>query len=173
MATEESIKSFVASIEHPYQLLLLDRTIKTRLKELGVSKSRVNPIGEYAEYLVASAFNGKRMPNAKEGHDITLKDGSRIEVKGRIFEGRRVPLSDIKDSTIKNETFDFLAYVVFNEDMTVRYGLKVPFAEFLCLAKYSEPSNGTPKWRFHAYPKHLDNPRVTNISLELQNAENH
>jgi hypothetical protein len=170
--TENAIKTFVASIEHPYLLLLLDRLTKDRLEEVGVSKSKVNPVGEYAEYLVALALDGKRMPNAKEGHDITLKDGSRIEVKGRIFEGKRVPLSDVRHSIIENETFDYLVYVVFSEDMTIKYGLKIPFVQFLHLANFSEPRNGAPKWRFHASPKLLSDPRVTDITDALRKVQN-
>jgi hypothetical protein len=171
MTSEDDIKGFVESINHPFLLLLLDRVTKERLKKIGVSKSKGNPVGEYAEHLVAMAFGGKRMPNAKEGHDVTLEDGTRIEVKGRIFEGRRVPLSDVKHSTIENKTFDFLVYVVFNENMTVKYALKIPFVEFLHLANYCEPQNGIPKWRFHAYPRLLNDSRVTDITETLHMIE--
>lgn len=97
MTTELEIQEFVDSIRSPYHLLAMDRYIKEALTRLGVSKSKGNPVGEYAEYLAMKALNGKRMPNAKEGHDLTLDSGIRIEVKGRVFEGSRVPKTDIKD----------------------------------------------------------------------------
>jgi len=131
MITEDDIKAFVESINHPFLLLLLDRVTKERLEKVGVAKNKGNPVGEYAEYLVATAFGGERMPNANEGYDIILKDGTKIEVKGRIFEGRRVPRSDVKNSIIESKAFDFLVYVVFNENMMVKYALKIPFVEFL------------------------------------------
>jgi hypothetical protein len=171
MITEDDIKRFVASLDNPGLLLLLDRMTKERLEKVGVSKSKGSPVGEYAEFLVATALEGIRMPNAKEGHDITLQDGTRIEVKGRIFEGRRVPLSDIKHSTIENKTFDLLVYVVFNEDMTVKYALKIPFVEFQRVANYCEPKNGVPKWRFHAHPRLLEDSRIANMTEALRLVE--
>jgi len=171
MITEDDIRAFVEKINRPYLLLLLDRITKERLEKVGVAKSKGNPVGEYAEYLVAKAFGGKRMPNAKEGHDITLEDGTKIEVKGRIFEGRRVPLSDVKHSTIENKTFDFLVYVVFNENMTVKYAIKIPFDEFQHLASYCTPRNGPPKWRFHAREELRNDPRVLNITEILNMIE--
>jgi hypothetical protein len=171
MICEDDIKDFVASINHPFLLLLLDRVTKERLQKVGISKNMGNPVGEYAEYLVATAFGGKRMPNATEGHDIKLEDGTKIEVKGRIFEGRRVPKSDVKHSTIEKKTFDFLVYVVFNENMTVKYALKIPFVEFLHLATYCEHRNSKPKWRFQAHPALLENSSIINITEALHIVE--
>jgi len=171
MITEDDIKDFVESINHPFLLLLLDRVTKERLEKVGVAMNKGNPVGEYSEYLVATAFGGKRMPNANKGYDITLEDGTKIEVKGRIFEGHRVPRSDVKHSIIESKTFDFLVYVVFNENMTVKYALKIPFVEFLHLAKFYEHRNGTPKWRFEAHQKLLNDSRITNVTEALHMVE--
>lgn len=171
MINEDDIKDFVESINHPFLLLFLDRVTKERLKEVGVAKNMGNPVGEYAEYLVATAFSGERMPNARQGHDITLKDGTKIEVKGRIFEANRVPMNYIKHSTIVAETFDYLIYIVFNENMSVKYAMKISHSNFQNIARYAEPNNDPPKWVFVANPVLLDSPHVINITNEIRMVE--
>jgi|SRR5690554_158357 len=170
MSTESEIREFINSIESPYLLLAMDRYIKERLENLGISKSKGNPVGEYAEYLASKAFDGKRMSNAKEGHDLTLADGSRVEVKGRVFEGSRVPMTYIKDSTIQQKTFDYLIYIVLSERMSVKYAMKISHTNFQGIAKYAEPENAPPKWVFVAKPELLRDPRVEDITDIIQMA---
>jgi hypothetical protein len=172
MITEDDIKNFVKEINHPFLLLLLDRVTKERLIEVGVATNMGNPVGEYAEYLVATAFSGSRMPNANRGYDITLEDGTKIEVKGRIFEGNRVPMTYIKHSTIVDRTFDYLIYIVFNENMSVKYAMKISHSNFQTIATYAEPNNAPPKWIFVANQSLLDSPHVINITNEIRMVEN-
>ena len=172
MPTESEIREFIQSIKQPRVLLAMDRFVKEALESLGVSKSKGNPVGEYAEYLVSRAFDGIRMPNAKEGHDISLKDGTKIEVKGRVFEGSRVPMTYIKASTVSANTFDYLVYVVLSENMRVKYAMKISHANFQKLAKYAEPSNAPPKWVFVAKQSLLSSPLVEDVTCEISSIEN-
>ncbi len=112
MTKIDEIKKMIDEITHPNEIMVLDRHLKEALNKLGVSKSKGSPVGEYAEYLVATAFSATRMSNAKEEHDLTLPSGERIEVKGRIFEGTRIPMTYIKHPTIDSGTFDYLIYIV-------------------------------------------------------------
>ena len=171
MSTEEEIREFVDSIRSPYKLLAMDRYIKEALMTLGVAKSKGNPVGEYAEYLVAEALGGERMPNAKEGHDLTLIDGTRIEVKGRVFEGSRVPMTYIKASTIEQNTFDYLVYIVLSESMRLKYAMKISHANFQKIAKYAEPKNAPPKWVFVAKKGLLDSVLVQDLTEIVREAE--
>ena len=162
----------IAGIKEPNEILVLDRYLKETLSKLGVAKSKGNPVGEYAEYLAATAFSGLRMANATEGHDLTLASGDRIEVKGRIFEGSRVPKTDIKHSIIDSKTFDYLIYIVFDEAMGVKYAMKISHSDFQKIARYTEHKNSPPKWVFLADPKLLDSPYVENITDEIRAAAN-
>jgi hypothetical protein len=168
----ETIKILINDIKEPKEIMVLDRYLKEALSKLGVSKSKSSPIGEYAEYLAAIAFNGSRTSNTKEGHDLTLPCGERIEVKGRIFEGTRIPMTYIKHSTIDSRTFDYLIYIVFDEAMNVKYAMKISLFNFQKIAKYTEPQNAPPKWVFVAKPALLDSPYVVNITNALKLAEN-
>jgi len=172
MTKIEAIKRMIDEIKEPNEIMVLDRYLKEALSKLGVSKSKGSPVGEYAEYLAATAFNGSRMSNAKEGHDLTLPSGDRIEVKGRIFEGIRVPMTYLKHSTIASMTFDYLIYIVFDEAMSVKYAMKISRSSFQKIAKYVEPKNAPPKWVFVAKPALLDSPHVINITNEIRMAEN-
>jgi len=171
MTKIEVIKRMIDKITQPNEIMVLDRHLKEALIKLGVSKSKGSSVGEYAEYLVATAFKGTRMSNAKEGHDLTLPSGERIEVKGRIFEGTRVPMTYIKHSTIDSGTFDYLIYIVFNEDMSVKYAMKISLSSFQNIAKYVEPKNAQPKWVFIAKPALLDSTHVINITNEIKMVE--
>jgi|GEM_PF-1287610 hypothetical protein len=168
----ETIKRLIDEIKEPTEIMVLDRYIKEALSNLGVSKSKGSPVGEYAEYLAAIAFKGTRMSNAKEGHDLTLPCGEQIEVKGRIFEGTRIPMTYIKHSTIAAKTFDSLIYIVFNEAMSVKYAMKISLSSFQKIAKYAEPRNAPAKWVFVAKPALLDSPYVVNVTNQIRLAEN-
>lgn len=172
MTTKSEIYKFIDSIDNPYQLMIMDRYIKEALIKLGVSKSKGNPVGEYAEYLAAKALHGERMKNTKEGHDVTLVDGNRVEVKGRVFEGTRVPMTYIKHSTIKQETFDYLVYIVLSQDMRVRYAMQISHTNFKNIAKYTEPKNTPPKWVFVAKNELLNDSRVKDITNIIRSAAN-
>jgi hypothetical protein len=172
MTKIEAIKSLIDEIKNPHEIMLLDRYLKEKLGNLGVSKSKGSPLGEYAEFLVATAFNGSRMPNATEGHDLTLPSGERIEVKGRIFEGTRIPKNYIKHSIISAGTFDYLIYIVFNESMSVKYAMKISLSNFQKIAKYVEQRNSPAKWEFVAKQALLDSPYVINITNEIKLGEN-
>lgn len=164
----KTIKSMIDEIEEPSEIMVLSRYISDALKNLGVSKSRGSNIGEYAEYLAASAFDGVRMSNAKEGHDLTLPCGEKIEVKGRIFEGKRVPMTYIRHSTIASNTFDSLMYIVFDEDMNVKYAMKISHSNFQKIAKYVEPISAPPKWVFVAKQSLISSPYVIDITVEIK-----
>ncbi len=168
MSKIEEIKRMIDGIKEPNEIMVLDRYLKEALSKLGVSKSKGSPVGEYAEYLAATAFNGSRMANAKEGRDLTLASGDRIEVKGRIFEGSRVPMTYIKHSIIAAKTFDYLIYIVFDEDMGVKYAMKISHSDFQKIANYTEPKDSPPKWVFVAKPKLLDSPYVENITDKIR-----
>lgn len=161
----------IDEIEEPNEIMALDRYLKQALSRLGVSKSKGSPVGEYAEYLAATGLNGVRMSNSKEGHDVTLSSGERVEVKGRIFEGTRIPMTYIKHSTIAAMTFDHLIYIVFTEEMRVKYAMKISHSSFQRIAKYVEPSNAPPKWVFVAKPALLDSPHVVDITNEIRMVE--
>lgn len=170
MKSDSEIKAFIDSIKSPFQLMTMDRYIKEALIERGISKSKGNAIGEYAEYLAMKALDGTRMRNAKEGHDLTLRFGERVEVKGRVFEGKRVPMNYFSHATISQQTFDYLVYVVFTEKMGVKYAMKISHANFQEIAAYAEPKNDLPKWVFVAKQSLLNDGRVQDITKLIRDA---
>jgi hypothetical protein len=65
-------------------LFSLYRTILSELKHRGVIRTENAPVGDYAEYLVATALGGLLAPNSEKLWDVLANDGERLQVKARV-----------------------------------------------------------------------------------------
>lgn len=121
-------------------LLALQSSAIAELKSRGVVRTRNNPIGDYAEWLVASALGFILNPNSSSVFDGLSLDGTRFQIKGR-----RVSKANKSRKLIRNyekREFDLLAAVVFSEDYSVREALLVPHGVVGEYAAYREHVNG-------------------------------
>lgn len=72
------------------ELLKLHAAAIDELKNRGVLRTKNNPVGDYAEWLVSSAFNLTLANNSAAGHDAESSDGKKIQIKSRrITENNR------------------------------------------------------------------------------------
>src|SRR5579859_706249 len=65
-------------------LFSLYRAILGELKVRKVIRTENAQVGDYAEYLVATALGGQRARNSKKSWDVLSKDGEKLQVKARV-----------------------------------------------------------------------------------------
>jgi hypothetical protein len=115
-----------------------------KLKEMGVVQTRNSPVGDYAEWLVAKAFNCKRQPPSTSGYDLLCDNGTRYQVKAR-WLGQDKPnrqLSIIRNLKDTKPTFDFLIAVYFDNTFNVTDAHKIPHTIVKKCANFSSYQNG-------------------------------
>ena len=109
------------------ELLRKYANILETLKDKGVVQTRNSPVGDYAEWLVAKAFNVKAEPPSTSGYDL-IKDGTKYQVKGRWLrqDDSNRQLSILRNLKDKEPKFDFLIAVFFDDKFNVTEAYKIP-----------------------------------------------
>jgi len=72
-------------------LFSLYRAILRELKSRGVIRTENAPVGDYAEYLVATALGGQLAPNSEKAWDVLGNDGEKLQVKARVVSAGLPP----------------------------------------------------------------------------------
>lgn len=126
-------------------LLRLYTNIMSELKARGVRRGMNNPVADYAESLVAQAVGATLRRPSNAGHDLVDDNGIRYEVKTRRLTnqagGRQ--LSALRG--LDDHKFDFLAGVLFTEDLTVYRAALIPWEVVHDRASYIKHTNA---WTF-------------------------
>ena len=122
-------------------LLQCFSSILDELKQRGVVRTRNNPTGDYAEWLVATKFKLKLEPNSNAGYDAASSRGKKVrfQIKGRRAKKSR-QLSVIRNLEAKK--FDYLIAVFFDDDFAVREAYKIPYKIVKKYAEFNEHQNG-------------------------------
>lgn len=96
--------------------------IMRELAARDVIRTNNNPVGDIAELIVADHYGGERGSFSQAGWDVKAPDGELIQVKAlRRTPGKnRTALSPIRD-----DEYDSVVVVVFNEDFQVTEGLRL------------------------------------------------
>ncbi len=142
------------------QLLADYRNILAELRRREVLRTNNAPTGDYAEYLVARAFDGELAPNSEKSWDVATSDGRRIQVKARISPvGSGAGTRQL--SVIRTWGFDELAIILFDDDYGIHRGSLVPVALARDRARYVKHVNG---YRVLANNALLDEESVTDIT---------
>jgi len=104
------------------QLLSDWATIMRELRERDIIRTNNNPVGDIAEAIVASHYDGTRGSFIQAGWDVKTAAGERIQVKSlrQTATGKRRNLSPIRDAD-----YDSVVVVIFDEDFRVTEGLKL------------------------------------------------
>ena len=112
------------------------------LLEAGIVRTRNNPVGDYAEWVVKEELNLKLEKNSKSGYDATDKKGIRYQIKGRrvTSKNKSRQLGVIRD--LNEKKFDFLVAVIFDEQFNVIEAYKIPHKIIKNHSKYSEHQHG-------------------------------
>lgn len=123
------------------ELLQCFSGILNELKQRGVVRTRNNPTGDYAEWLVATKFKLKLELNSNAGYDAASSRGKKVrfQIKGRRAKKSR-QLSVIRNLDAKK--FDYLMAVLFDDDFTVREAYKMPYKIVKKYAEFNEHQNG-------------------------------
>ena len=123
------------------ELLQLQSSIINELKARSVVRTKNNPLGDYAEWLVANALGLDLQSNSKAGYDGVSKDGTRVQIKARRItpDNKSRQLGAIRNYAGKD--FDVLAAVIFNEDFDVIDALLIPHDVVGEYANYREHVN--------------------------------
>ena len=127
-------------------LLALYSAIVEELHGRGVVRSTNNPVGDYAEYLTARAFDLSLAGNSSIGYDAVSDDGIRYQVKSRRLTPRNPSrqLSAVRGLEPTGDPFDFLVGILFTADFVVQRAALVPVAVVRQLAVRNDYVNA---WR--------------------------
>lgn len=152
-------------------LLALYSAIVEELHERGIVRSTNNPVGDYAEYLTARAFDLSLAGNSSIGYDAVSDDGIRYQVKSRRLTPRNPSrqLSAIRGLEPGSDPFDFLVGILFTADFVVLRAALVPVAVVRQLAVRNDYVNA---WRLILRDSVWTTPGVKDVTDRIRAAAN-
>lgn len=149
-------------------LFSLYRAILTELKRRGVIRTENAPVGDYAEYLVATALGGQLAPNSEKSWDVLGNDGEKLQVKARVVSEPAEP-GQLQLSPFRSFEFDSAVIVLLSSaDYAVARASKVPRNVVESSAFYRQHVNG--KVLF-ARPEIMGHPDATDLTATLRAAQ--
>ena len=123
-------------------LFSLYRAILAELKSRGVIRTENAPVGDYAEYLVATALGGTLAPNSEKAWDVLGRDGEKLQVKARVVSDPAEP-GQLQLSPFRSFGFDSAVIVLLSAtDYAVSRASKVPRHVVESSAVYRQHVNG-------------------------------
>jgi len=117
------------------------RRILAELRGRGIVRTDNAPAGDYAEFLVARAYDGELAPSSEKSWDVLTK-GRKLQVKCRVVSD---PVGPRQRQLSPFRTFGFHAAVVVlfrNTDYSVLRAVEVPVDLVKKRATYREHVNG-------------------------------
>jgi hypothetical protein len=162
--------------EHPPDLSALSesglfslyRAILRELKSRGVIRTENAPVGDYAEYLVATALGGQLAPNSEKAWDVLGGDGEKLQVKARVVSDPVEP-GQLQLSPFRSFGFDAAVIVLLSAtDYAVSRASKVPRFVVESSVIYRQHVNG--KVLF-ARPEIMGHPGATDLTATLRAAQ--
>jgi hypothetical protein len=149
-------------------LFSLYRAILSELKSRGVIRTENAPVGDYAEYLVATALGGQLAPNSEKSWDVLSNDGEKLQVKARVVSDPAEP-GQLQLSPFRSFGFDSAVIVLLSAaDYAVVRASKVPRYVVESSATYRQHVNG--KVLF-ARPQIMGHPEATDLTAALRAAQ--
>lgn len=126
---------------NPKQLLQLQASATNELKQRDIVRTHNNPLGDYTEWLVATALNLSLANNSKAGYDAIDSNGVKIQIKGRRItsQNKSTPLSAIRN--LQEQDFDELIAVIFDDAFNVIEAVAIPHAVVAEHASYRQHVN--------------------------------
>mgnify|MGYP007072891007 CR=1 FL=1 len=124
------------------ELLLLHSNILIELENRKILRTKNNPVGDYAEWLVHTALGYELETNSNHGFDAKDTDGTRYQIKARRItpENKSTQLSPIRN--LDGRKFDFLIVVLFDQYFTISKAIQIPHLVIEKYAKYRQHVNG-------------------------------
>ncbi|MGK9175410.1 hypothetical protein KXR87_19680 [Yokenella regensburgei] len=146
------------------ELLSLHSEILTQLRFRGVIRTKNNPVGDYAEWLVSKAFGMTLLSNSSAGADAIDTDGKRVQIKARRVTPDNTSrlLSALRNYEAAD--FDYLIAVIFDETYNIFEAYKIPHEVIRDYARHSVHVNAH---IINLKGAILTDPRVSSIKEEL------
>jgi len=149
-------------------LFSLYRAILRELKSRGVIRTENAPVGDYAEYLVATALGGQLAPNAEKAWDVLGSGGEKLQVKARVVSEPAEP-GQLQLSPFRSFGFDAAVIVLLSAaDYAVSRASKVPRHVVESAAVYRQHVNGSVLF---ARPEIMGHPEATDLTATLRAAQ--
>lgn len=150
------------------KLLQLYDSILDELIQRKVIRTNNNPVGDYAEWLVAQKFGLELANCSKTGYDGISNSNIRYQIKSR----RNHPSNESRQLNVirkfDDNSFDFLIAILFNKDFSIKEAYKLPHDVIPNYANFNKHQNG---YRT-VLPKNIANdPDVEDISKILNNSD--
>ena len=148
------------------QLLSAHSAILDELRHRGVIRSKNNPTGDYAEWLVSTKLGLTLAQNSVKGFDaVDSTRKLRYQIKGRRItpENKSKQLGVIRN--LEGKDFDFLVAVIFDANWDVQLAAEIPHEVVESLAAFRSHVNGH---IMHLNPTIFNNPNVKDISSKLR-----
>ncbi len=146
------------------ELLSLHSEILTQLRSRGVIRTKNNPVGDYAEWLVSKALGMTLLSNSSAGADAIDTDGKKVQIKARRVTSDK-PSRQL--SALRNyeaADFDYLIAVIFDETYNILDAYKIPHEVIRDYARHSDHVNAH---IVNLKGAILTDPRVSSIKEEL------
>ena len=149
------------------ELLRLHSSILDELKRRRIVRTRNNPVGDYAEWLVAKVLGLELATNSSAGYDGIDSEGQKFQIKGRRInrENKSRQLSAIRN--LEEKDFDQLAAVIFDENYEIVDAVLIPHEVVGEYATYRSHVNAH---ILHLKGPILNDPRIRDIKQQLTEA---
>lgn len=125
-----------------HEILSLFADIIEELGRRGLTRSKNNPVADYAEHLACKAFALIPAGKSTKGYDGTDSAGKKYEIKSRQKSARSNPTHFSAFRDLQHRYFDFLVAVLFSQDFAVLRAALIPYHRVLTLSFYQEHVNG-------------------------------
>jgi len=147
-----------------HQLIALHRSTLRELYDRGIVRTMNAPQGDYAERLVAEAYDGELAPNSEKSWDVATPDGHNIQVKSRVVQENRPGTRQM--SVFRSWGFDLAVVILFsNEDLSITQAVELDASVIKEHARYVKHVNG---WTVTATPDIMALGR--DITMDIQRA---
>jgi hypothetical protein len=147
------------------ELLALHSEVLEALRQRKVIRSKNNPTGDYAEWLVSEKLGLKLAQKSQMGFDaIDETTNLRYQIKGRRVtqDNKSTQLGTIRN--LEDSDFDFLVAVIFDVNWQVVRAAKILHEFVADLAMFRSHVNGH---IMHLRPSIFDNPKIEDITRTL------
>lgn len=120
-----------------------------------------NVVGEYAEHLANSYYQGKLLDISCVSADIETLDGSRYQVKSRKIKGSKSTQLNV----IRSWDFDYLVVILFKQDGKILKAIEVPVSVAKEYAVENKHQNG---WVITTSQSFLNDNRSKDLTIKIK-----
>lgn len=136
--------------------------VMEELHRRGIIRTANNPVGDYAETLVATATRGRLQPSSTAECDVLGPAGERIQVKTR----RKTPHARVNHFSgilnLERHGFDFVVGIVFNHDFTIDQAWRFSWEAVRANATFQKHTNS---WRLRIPGENAAAPGIVPVTL--------